>query len=362
MIIKKKEINIFYNSIKFKNLFYLIKKLTLILLFFFILISKKKNQMINIINNFKRYKKKFDYKIKKNRKNLSFNHNHFKNLDKNNSYGINVLICAITKQENLYLEEFIEYYVSLGIKKIILYDNNDLDDENINDLLLNKTLFQDFIDIIDYRGIKYAQKKAYNDCYNNNKNKYDWIAFFDIDEFLYLKGFQNINKFLSLSRFKKCSSILINWKYYGDNEFIYYEPKPLKFRFTKAFKFPKNQIINIYIYAAAKSIIKGGLNITWNHFPHFLNSSTICRPNGSIVSNPLSHPNYNNAFIKHYTTKSTEEYLIKLFKGKVNSPYYLDLETLKFWITKYYFLFNEKTKKKILFIKRVIKLDISKYI
>ena len=136
--------------------------------------------MINIINNFKRYKKKFDYKIKKNRKNLSFNHNHFKNLDKNNSYGINVLICAITKQENLYLEEFIEYYVSLGIKKIILYDNNDLDDENINDLLLNKTLFQDFIDIIDYRGIKYAQKKAYNDCYNNNKNKYDWIAFFDI--------------------------------------------------------------------------------------------------------------------------------------------------------------------------------------
>ena len=168
--------------------------------------------MINIINNFKRYKKKFDYKIKKNRKNLSFNHNHFKNLDKNNSYGINVLICAITKQENLYLEEFIEYYVSLGIKKIILYDNNDLDDENINDLLLNKTLFQDFIDIIDYRGIKYAQKKAYNDCYNNNKNKYDWIAFFDIDEFLYLKGFQNINKFLSLSRFKKCSSILIPLK------------------------------------------------------------------------------------------------------------------------------------------------------
>ena len=272
-----------------------------------------------------------------------------------------MLICAITKQENLYLEEFIVYYIRLGIKKIILYDNNDLDDKNLNDLL-NKTIFQNFIDIIDYRGIRYAQKKAYNDCYNSNKNIYNWIAFFDIDEFLYLSGFQNINQFLSLSRFKKCSSILINWRYYGDNEFIYYEPKPLKIRFTKPFKFPKNHTINIYFYAAAKSIIKGGLNITWTHFPHFLNSSTICRPNGSIVRNPLSPPNYSNAFIKHYATKSIEEYLIKLFKGKVNSPYSLDLETLKFWINKYYFLFNKKTKKKILFIKRVIKLDISKYI
>ena len=265
------------------------------------------------------------------------------------------------KQESLYLEEFIEYYIKLGIKKMILYDNNDLDDENLN-YLLNKTIFQDFIEIIDYRGISHAQKKAYNDCYNNNKYIYDWIAFFDIDEFLYLNGFQNINEFLSLSRFKKCSSILINWRYYGDNDYIYYEPKPLAIRFSKPFKFPKNHTANIYIYGAAKSIIKGGLNITWTHFPHFLNSSTICRPNGSIISNPLSPPNYKNAFIKHYTTKSTEEYLIKLFKGKVNSYYNLDLETLKFWITKYYFLFNVKTKEKSLFIKRVIKLDISKYI
>ena len=61
------------------------------------------------------------------------------------------------------------------------------------------------------------QIKAYNDCYINNKNKFDWISFYDIDEYLYLKNFKNINQFLSLSKFKKCSSILINWRYYGDN-------------------------------------------------------------------------------------------------------------------------------------------------
>ena len=345
-----KEIKIFY---------YLIKKLTLILFLLFLLISREGNQMVKILNNFKRYKKYFDNKIYKYyRKYL--NHHMIKYINKNYSYGIKVLICAITKQEDLYLEEFIDYYINLGITKIILYDNNNLGDNSLNDLL-NNTIYQNFIDIINYRGIKNAQKTAYSDCYNNNKNKYDWIAFFDIDEFLYLKGFQNINKFLSLSKFKKCSSILINWRYYGDNDFIYYEPKPLKIRFAKPFIFDENKTVNIYFLAAAKSIIKGRLNITWTHFPHFLNSSKICSPNGSIINNPLSSPNYKNAFIKHYTTKSTEEYLIKLFKGKVSSPYYLNKEAIIYWINKYYFLFNKITKQKLLFIKRVTKLDVSKY-
>ena len=142
--------------------------------------------------------------------------------------------------------------------------------------------------------------------------------------------------------------------------FGYFEPKPLKIRFTKPFEFPKNNIKDIYFYAAAKSIVRGGLNITWAHFPHFINSSSICRPNGTIIKNPLSPPIYSKAFIKHYATKSTEEYLIKLFKGNVLEPNFLKISSLIYWITKYYFLFNEITKKKILFIKKVIKIDLSK--
>ena len=35
------------------------------------------------------------------------------------------------------------------------------------------------------------QIKAYNDYYINNKNSFDWIAFYDIDEYLYLKNYKN---------------------------------------------------------------------------------------------------------------------------------------------------------------------------
>ena len=322
---------------------------------------KKQITIFKIINNYKKYKKYFNHKINMNYKKYPANYYHKQNLENNCSYGIKVAICAIAKQENLYIEEFIEYYRQLGVNKIILYDNNDIDGENFNKLL-NKEIKKNFIEIINYRGIISPQKRAYNDCYINNEKKFDWIAFYDIDEYLFIKNYENINKFLLLPKFVKCTSILINWRYYGDNNNIYYEPKPLQIRFSKPFEFSKNIKYNMYFYSAAKSIIRGGLKLQWAHFPHFLNSSNICSPDGIIIKNPFSPPKYSKAFIKHYATKSTEEYLMKLFKGNVIAPNFLNIHNIIYWISKYYFLFNKITKNKLRFIKRFIKLDITKYV
>ena len=117
----------------------------------------------------------------------------------------------------------------------------------------------------------------------------------------------------------------------------------MKIRFSKAFKFSKNKKYNIYLFSAAKSIIRGKLDLKWAHFPHFINSSSICSPDGLIIKNPFSSPNYTNAFIKHYVTKSTEEYLIKLFN--VIEHNFLKIDNLIFWLCNYYFLFNKITKK-----------------
>ena len=95
------------------------------------------------------------------------------------------------------------------------------------------------------------------------------------------------------------------------NNNIYYEPKKLKKRFTKPFSFNPNKKFNIYFYSAAKSIVRGRYKVKsiWAHFPHFLNNSNICRPDGKKVLYPLSKFNYSYAYIKHYSTKSTEEFL-----------------------------------------------------
>jgi len=51
-----------------------------------------------------------------------------KNIKKKNE---KICQCAIVKNENLYLREFVEYYKKIGYSKIILYDNNEKNGENI---------------------------------------------------------------------------------------------------------------------------------------------------------------------------------------------------------------------------------------
>ena len=262
-----------------------------------------------IIHNYNNYKKYYYYK---------FNYkSHFKKYSnkkeiiiKNNSIDLSVAICVIAKEENLYIKEFINYYKNLGVKKIFLYDNNEINGENFNDIL-NDEIRNKFIEIINYRGKISPQILAYDDCFLKNKNKYDWIAFYDVDEFLFIENYNNINEFLSQQKFNNCSSILINWRYYGDNNNIYYEPKELKKRFINPFSFNPNKTYNKYFYSAAKSIVRGRgkANLKWAHFPHFLNNSNICRPDGQKVLYPLLKYNYSYAYIKHYSTKSTEEFL-----------------------------------------------------
>ena len=39
------------------------------------------------------------------------------------------------KKENLYVEEFVHYYRKLGINKIFIYDDNDVNTEKIRDVI-----------------------------------------------------------------------------------------------------------------------------------------------------------------------------------------------------------------------------------
>lgn len=149
--------------------------------------------------------------------------------------------------------------------------------------------------------------------------------------------------------------MIFNWRYYGDNNQLYYKPKPIQQRFKNA----SNKIFNnIYYFAAAKSIIKGKLNIAWKHFPHFLKNKNICRPDGKIILNPLSSPQYKIGYIKHYATKSTEEFALKIKKGTVNSK----VKNLKKYLIKrintFYFFLNKRTKKKKDLFKKILGINI----
>lgn len=273
---------------------------------------------------------------------------------KNKSYSLKkhkgILLSTIAKNENLYIREFVEYYRQLNFTKIIIFDNNDINGE-IFDNILNDYIKSSYVEIIDIRGLSKIQIAVNNYCYKKYKHLYDWIGFFDIDEFLYIKNNLNIDNYLYNKRFQNCESIIFNWRIYDDNNLEKYEKKSLIERFQK-FKI-KSML--------SKSIIRGNLNNLLFPSVHIcgINVNYFCDSTGKRIFplNFLSTKFSENylAYIKHFYTKTAEEFCLKLNRGDAQFKYRTIYSRIK-----YFFFINKKTKNKIRIIQNCTHLNLSK--
>lgn len=279
----------------------------------------------------------------------------------NKNKVLRVCLCTIGKKENLYASEFVEHYKKIGYDKIFIYDNNDIGDEKFEDVL-NEYISNKFVTLIDYRGYRgkreSPQSDAFFDCYEKNKYNYDWLSFFDFDEFLELNKSRNIKEYLSNKKFKKCANIKINWLMFSDNDLLYYENIPLQKRFsTPLFGDGANNII--------KSTVRGNLKFNyWRSMSNPHSSSnylTACNSMGNIIdptSFYIAPFNHEYSYLKHYPTKTIEEYCNKIKKGRADLLIKLDYNNLENYYN-YFFQRNKKTKEKIDYFKKSFNFTIS---
>jgi hypothetical protein len=230
-----------------------------------------------------------------------------------------VAITCMAKCENDYIREWVEYHLDLGFDKIFIYDNNDLDGEHFDEVI-GDYIEDGRCEVIDYRGRKCCQEDAYDDCYQRHRREYDWIAVFDIDEFLTLKQHKNVHEFLSDSRYDGFELIHLNWMCYGDNEMLDNDGRGCVERFVtplpydaRRFKdFPENNHI--------KSIVRGNLNhINWHHVTHTPRCYyRCCNGAGEQCSerSPFNPYNFDVAYFRHYYTKTIGEWIrVKSARG-----------------------------------------------
>lgn len=270
------------------------------------------------------------------------------------------LLCAIVKNENRYIDEWLNHYRLLGFDGILLFDNNDINGQKLS------VVEDDYVKVVDYRDkhivVDYTkltkkslhngiQEQAYNDCYFNYSNNYDWIAYFDIDEFLVIDNGLSINDFLSQDKFKDIDSIQVNWESYGDNGNVYYEDKPVKERFTTP---SKNQ------RWCVKTIVKTNnpnfISLR-SHYADIKDGKGVY-PNGDKTIIQAAQPiNYEGARLNHYYTKTIEEWIDRKYRQReVNgNPNLNDINNR----LREFFIYNEKTEEKLNVIRERIndKLD-----
>lgn len=117
-----------------------------------------------------------------------------------------LLLAAIAKNEALYLPEWIYHYQSIGVDEIWIYVNNTND--NSRDVIMSMRKKGINVRVIeadeiigsnsnidtqnsepDFLKRNPLQSRAFSNIYNNAiKEGFDYVALFDVDEFLYTKG------------------------------------------------------------------------------------------------------------------------------------------------------------------------------
>ena len=223
---------------------------------------------------------------------------------------------------------------------IIIYDNNDINGENFN-IILNIYLNSEFVKIKNIRGKSEIQTLAYNHCYQTNLNKYSWFLFLDVDEYLFIKNNRILLNFLSDDRFLNCNSIFINYNEYGDSDLLDYDNRSILKRFTKS-----------RYGICGKSLTRGGLKNAKIDIRKPLYINNYCNSEGGseeLFKDKISSSKIvvNDAEIKHFITKSLEEFYQRLIKGwpsikKFSKSYYEFVEGR----IRYYFSLNKITEYK----------------
>ena len=147
--------------------------------------------------------------------------------------NIKLALCTMGKKENLYVEQFIDYYIKLGIDHIFIYDDNDNNTEKISDCIKNQykekvTIYENFQNYIK------KQSDAFTNCYSNNYKRYDWFLMIDMDEYLYIVN-NTLKKYLTSNYLNHCDFIKFHSVIPNDNNLIKYDNRSLFERFKGPF-------------------------------------------------------------------------------------------------------------------------------
>lgn len=250
-----------------------------------------------------------------------------------------VVICALAKNEHLYINEWVKHYINLGIDHIYLYDNDNEDSPYIGNYIDEK--LKNKITIYNIRGMKskYLQHYIYNNFYH--EHTFDWVLFVDIDEFL--MGIDDVHTFLSKDKFKNFEQIRVLWKLFGDDNVI---KRDMSIGVKDFFKEQKHD--NKLEYQN-KSFIRGGLNIRIASC-HYVKGLKSCFPSGKeCQSSELEITDYENEsiYVNHYMTKTLAEF-VKQKLGRGDAVW--DNRSIKL---DYFWRINDKTEEKIQYLKNM---------
>ena len=224
--------------------------------------------------------------------------------------GMRLSACVIVKDEGLYLKEWLEFNLLQGFTKHYIYNDNSSDDTMD---VLAPYIAAGSVEMIDARLDSPILFAAYQTCIEQHLGGETWLAFIDVDEFLWSPCFPTALAALD-SLPLSWGAVGVNWMMFNGSGKQQWEDRPVIERFTwrPAADFSANRHI--------KSIIRMNQQVHVGGDPHFFQVERgTYNELGEQLAGPLtSAPSSDLLRINHYFTKSFEECEARARKGQAD--------------------------------------------
>ena len=246
-----------------------------------------------------------------------------------------VAVCAIVRNENRYLREWIEWHKGLGVEKFFIYDNGHGNDEKPRDVIGDDPQ----VVIMDWRDRDgNTQCEAYDECYREHGSEFDWMGFIDIDEFV-----QSEMPLPDVLNTIEADVVAFSWRMMTDNGLVHYDDRPVQERFTQPAEDlkPESQFV--------KSFVRGGIEgLSFDKDPHMPHHPAldVVNPNGGKAPQcSVGTGSREVAWIDHHFTKTAEEFAQKVSRSwpAIHDERIIEKEKNA---ANHFFRFNERTPEK----------------
>lgn len=230
-------------------------------------------------------------------------------------------VCAIMKDEAPYLIEWLEFHKIVGVERFYLYNNNSSD----NTLDIVQPYIQSGEVVLhEWPFSPKQQASAYEHCLKEYKQESEWIAFLDLDEFLFPTEKEKLTEVLD--EFDSVPGVGVNTLTFGSSG---HEARPPGLQIEN---FTKRSTDNFEVNRYVKSIVRPE-EILRPSCPHFFianNEAFSVTENKEPLRGSISEKlSVQKLRINHYYTRSKQEMKEKVMRGDAFFPWQKALSVLE---------------------------------
>lgn len=240
-----------------------------------------------------------------------------------NLFAHDLAVVAILKNEANYIKEWLDYHLLAGVGHFYLYDNDSTD--------AYEKIVAPYVEagLVTSKKIsgKSAQFAAYDDAVRSHRFDCRFMAFIDLDEFIFPKTCATIAETLDeILTANPAAGVAINWQLFGSGGHVDADySRGVLERFCR--RAPTDWVVPI-----PKRDIPGGNSqiktvadprkinfFTSAHFPIYFAGCHAVNERGHFVEGYCNNPvTAEKIAVNHYNTKSRAEFNVKVQKGRAD--------------------------------------------